>query len=328
MLSFTQMDPVILLIILALLVIGGFGALFLYFSRIFEEIRAAQKQDQYLEFFKEMRGSMDENLKTMHERLDRAAKVLADFSEKAGGMEEIGRQIRDFQQLLRSPKLRGLVGEQQLEAMLSSAFPPQFYALQYEIKGVGKVDAVIKHPQGLIPVDAKFSLENFSKMVSAQTEEERGSYQREFVRDGEGRIKETAKYIRPEEGTLDFAVMFVPSDSVYYEIINNEALLKAAEEKRVLITSPHVFWHFLRAIQVSLRGARASEEARRVLALVDTLGGETEKFGESLSTLEGHLNNAKNKMDEVKNGFAGILGRVSQLKFLGEGQEKPKLEKG
>lgn len=311
-----------LLIALIFLVLVGFVVLFFYFNRIFSELREAQKQDPYLEFFKEMRGSVDENLRVMHDRLDRAAKVIAEFSEKAGGMVEIGRQIRDFQDLLRSPKLRGLVGEQQIEELLSQVLPPDLYTAQYEIKGVGKVDFVIDHPQGLVPIDAKYSLENFNRMVKEEDDDERERLRKTFLKDVELRVKETAKYISPENRTVEFALMFVPSDTVLYEIVKDEGILRVAQENRVLIVSPHIFWHFLRAVLLGLKGTRASEEAKRILALADALDRDIGRFGELLSTLEGHVGNTKNKMDEVSSAFKGLASRIAQLRFLGEREGK------
>lgn len=308
----------LLLTILILLVLIGLVVIFFYLNRLSSELREVQKQDSYLEFFKEMRGSVDENLRVMHDRLDRAAKVIAEFGEKAGGMVEIGRQIRDFQELLRSPKLRGLVGEQQIEDLLSQVLPADLYMAQHEIKGVGKVDFVIKHPQGLVPIDAKYSLENFNRMAKEEGDEERERLRKAFLKDVELRVKETAKYISPENGTVEFALMFVPSDAVLYEIIKDEGTLKVAQENRVLIVSPHIFWHFLRAVLLGLKGTKATEEAKRVLALADALDREIGRFGELLSTLEGHIGNTKNKMDEVASAFKDLASRIAQLRFLGE----------
>ncbi len=308
----------LLLIVLIVLVLAGFSALFFYVNRFFSELKETQKQDPYLDFFKEMRGSVDENLRVMHDRLDRAAKVIAEFSERAGGMVEIGRQIRDFQELLRSPKLRGLVGEQQIEDLLSQARPPELYVAQGGSRGGGQVDFVVKHPQGLVPIDAKYSLENFNRMAREQEEGEKERLRKTFLKDVELRVKETAKYISPENGTVEFALMFVPSDAVLYEIVKNEGILKAAQDHRVLIVSPHIFWHFLQAVLLGLKGTRATEEARRILALADALDRDIGRFGELLSTLEGHIGNTKNKMDEVSAAFKGLASRIAQLRFLGD----------
>ena len=209
-------------IILLLIITGGFLLILYFLNKKLSEI-SKQKTDQTLmEWLKTMQKTIDssssetvrtlqENSRQLNERLDKAALAMRDVSKEVGQMNEIGRNMRELQEFLKSPKLRGNIGEQVLKDLISQMFPKNSFNLQYEFKSGEKVDAAIKTDAGILPIDSKFPMENFQKMVKSENTE-KNNYQKEFVKDVKRHIDAISrKYILPEEGTMDFALMYVPS---------------------------------------------------------------------------------------------------------------------
>lgn len=258
-------------------------------------------------------------------RLDNAAKVIGDVQKSIGEFSEIGRSMSELQEFLQSPKLRGNIGEQVLKELLAQYFPKHSFALQYTFKNGEKVDAVIKTSQGMIPIDSKFPMENFRKMMKETNRDEKSKLVKEFTEDVKRHIVDIAKkYILVEEGTSDYALMYIPSESVYYEIINNNELFDFSGEKRVLPVSPMSFYAYMKAILMSYEGARIQSQAKEILEILKAIKKDYEKSQESLSTLGKHITNAYNQMASVTKNFMTLGQKLSSTHLLSEKKEQLK----
>ena len=323
-----HMDPLILLAVL----IGGLVVIGLMVNRKLTELAEKQKpSDELLEVIKMLQtGSKEDrkvllenlqrNTEALNKRLDNAAKVIGAVQKNIGEMSEIGRGMKDLQEFLRSPKLRGNIGEQVLKELLQQMLPKQSFHLQYTFKSGEKVDAAIKTSAGIVPVDSKFPMENFRRMTSAKSENEKKSFEKQFVRDVKKHIDDISKkYILTEEGTIDYALMYIPSEAVYYEIANNPDLFDYAGGKRVLPVSPTTFYAYMRAILMSFEGQKIEKEARVILAALRAIGKDYSKVEDNLGTLQRHLNNAYNMMSSVLTSFTQLGQKITSTQTLGEG---------
>src|SRR3990170_4309584 len=223
------MDPQNTLIIIAALVIAAFAVIYFQIKKLVDSKSQDDTTKLLTQLVSDMRGSMDNTTDSMvrqtraiNERLDRAAQVISGVSKSVGEMTEIGRSMRELQEFLRSPKMRGQIGEAMLKDLLGQTLPKQNFHLQYAFKGGEIVDAALKLEQRIIPIDAKFPMENFRKMAKSKDEKEKNDARKAFVADVKKHIDAiSTKYIRPAEGTLDFALMYIPSEPIYYEILTN-----------------------------------------------------------------------------------------------------------
>ena len=270
----------------------------------------------------------------MDERLDGAARVIQGVSRQLGQLDEstkrmleVGRDISSLQDLLRAPKLRGNLGELFLQDLLAQILPPDHYEIQHAFAGGEKVDAVIRLQAGLVPVDAKFPLENFRRVVAAGGEEERKTARRQFLRDVRTHIDAIAtKYIRPDEGTFQFALMYVPAENVYYETIvrpdeaAESALFEYALQRRVIPVSPNSFYAYLQTILLGLKGLRVEERAREILDHLDRLNQETDRFAEAFRLVGDHLDNARKKYEEAQKRLTRVESKMDQLDGLAKGE--------
>ncbi len=262
--------------------------------------------------------TLQENSKQLNERLDKAALAMRDVGKEVGQMNEIGRNMKELQEFLKSPKLRGNIGEQVLKDLISQMFPKNSFNLQYEFKSGEKVDAAIKTEAGILPIDSKFPMENFQKMSKAQ-EKEKEIFQKEFVRDVKKHIDAISKkYILPEEGTMDFALMYVPSESVYYEVVNEMELMDYARRVRVYIVSPSTLYAHLQTILLSFEGKRIEEKSREIFIMLRALQIDYSKVNDSLGILGKHLNNAYSQFGNVTSGFSRIGKKLNSTKSLEE----------
>jgi DNA recombination protein RmuC len=251
--------------------------------------------------------------------LDSAAKVIGDVQKNLGEFTEIGRGMKDLQEFLRSPKLRGNIGEQVLKEVLGQMLPKQSFHLQYVFKSGEKVDAAIKTAAGIIPIDSKFPMESFRKMNLSKSEAEKKVHEKEFEKDLTGHIKDISKkYILTQEGTIDYALMYIPSEAVYYEVVNNNKLFDLASSNRVLPVSPTTFYAYMRAILMSFEGQKIESKAKEVLQAIRAMQKDYLKVEENLNTLGSHLNRAFNKMAEVSTTFTRLGQKISSTQSLGE----------
>lgn len=252
-----------------------------------------------------------ESQKTVGDRLDNAARVVGDVQKNLGALSqasekifEVGKDIASLQNILRAPKLRGGLGEFFLQDLLAQILPAEHVAFQHAFRSRETVDAVVRVGGRMVPVDAKFPLENFRKMAEAGTDEERGGLRRKFAQDVRKHVDAIAgKYILPDEGTYDFALMYIPAENVYYESIIKDdaegALLEYALQRRVVPVSPGSFYAYLQAIVLGLRGFQIEENARRIMEDLSRLRGDFARFADDFDTLGKHLANAKTKHDDA-----------------------------
>lgn len=319
------------IILILLLVFVGFAALVFFLNKKLSELTEKQKpSDELLEIIKMLQSgskedrkvlldSLHKNTQALNERLDNAARVIAGVKKDIGEMSEIGRSMKDLQDFLRSPKLRGNVGEQVLKELLSQMLPKQSFHLQYGFKSGATVDAAIKTSAGVIPVDSKFPMENFRKMNAVETDAEKKVVQKEFERDVKKHIDDIArKYILTDEGTIDYALMYIPSEAVYYEVANDADLFDYAGKKRVLPVSPTTFYAYMKAILMSFEGQKIEQRAREILQTIRAVQRDYQKVDENLGVLGKHLNNAYNMMTQVTTSFFQLGQKITSTGALGE----------
>lgn len=258
-------------------------------------------------------------------RLDQAAQVIGGVRDGLGELRgstqriiDIGQDIARLQEILSPPKTRGVLGELFLSEVIAAILPQEHYRLQYKFSTGEKVDAIIRLNQGIVPVDAKFPLENFRRLLAAQSENDRKRLRREFFQDVKRHIDDIAhKYIRPDEGTLDFALMYVPAENVYYEMITQDAageegsISAYARLKRVVPVSPNSFYAYLLVIDKGLRGLQIERQAKKIMDLLGALNNELVKFRKDFETLGQHIINARNKYEESEKKLSRFEDRLS-----------------
>jgi DNA recombination protein RmuC len=309
-----------LLVIIIILVVVGFAVLAYLINK------RQKPSEELLEYLKTTNTRLNEQSKSFNERLDNAARVISSVQRSIGEMSEIGRGMKDLQDFLRSPKLRGNIGEQILKELLAQYLPKQSFHLQYTFKSGDKVDAAIKTSAGIIPVDSKFPMENFRKINASKDDTEKKNYEREFEKDVRRHIDDISrKYILTEEGTIDYALMYIPSEAVYYEVVNNAKLFDYSGEKRVLPVSPTTFYAYMRAILMSFEGQKIEAQAREILSALRAIQKDYSKVDYTLSVLQKHLTNAYNTMSSVISGFTQLGQKITTTQNLGDGvKEKAK----
>ena len=326
------------LLILSSILIIGFGIVIFFLTKksntnssdtsLIEWLKTTQNQisetnktinEALIKNNEQITTSLFTNTQAVNQRLDKAAEVILGVQKNIGEMSEIGRSMKDLQEILKSPKLRGNIGEQGLKDLLSQMLPKQSFHLQYAFKSGGVVDAAIVTGGGIIPIDSKFPMENFRKMNSNIDEKEKKLAEKEFVSDVKKHIDSiSSKYILTNEGTIDFALMYIPSENVYYEIANNLSLYEYSSRKRVLPVSPMTFYAFLRSILIGFEGQKISQQAHKILANLRSIQKEYSKVGETLDTLQKHINNSHNMMGQVNQGFNKLGQQIDTTNQLGE----------
>ncbi|MCX6791782.1 MAG: DNA recombination protein RmuC [Candidatus Gottesmanbacteria bacterium] len=275
---------------------------------------------------KTLNDSMRGTTEAMSRRLDEAARVIGALNKHVGEMSEMGRGIRSLQEFLQSPKLRGNIGEQVLKDMIGQTFPKNSFHLQYSFKSGAKVDAVLKTDAGLLCIDSKFPMENFTVIHKGETEAIRNQAKRDFISDVKKHVTDISrKYILPEEGTMDFALMYIPSESVYYEIATIEELMDFARRNRVYPVSPNTLYAHLQVLLLSFQGKELEQKSREVFRLLRAIQKDYEKTGEQLGVLGRHIGNAYNTMSGVSGSF-DVLGQKLSKTQRFTGKEEKQLE--
>ncbi|MBX4187191.1 MAG: DNA recombination protein RmuC [Candidatus Doudnabacteria bacterium] len=315
--------------ILILIMIIGFGVLLYLQMRKKDE---PKKDDEALkvmmEWMKEIKQETvsskqrtEDNLrdlnKAINERLDNAGKVIAGLSKELGSMGQLGPDIRRLSETLASPKMRGNFGEEVLENMLNQIFPKEFSKYQYRFKNGEVVDAAIKVGDLLLPIDSKFSMENYRLFKEAKTEEAIEDQRKLFLKDVKKRIDEIhKKYILPQEGTYDFALMFIPSEGIYMEVADDLATCAYARDKKVVMVGPNTLYLTLQTFLVSLRGQQIGKAAQQVLAAINGIKQESDKFGRTLDTMANHVKNTNNSMATIVEGYSKLRNQISNASNL------------
>jgi len=303
----------IVIIILLVILVGFF---------LWDRLRASQR-------WKEQGDILS---KTVGERIADTTRVFGEVKESLGKLtqraeqiQEVGKNISSLQDLLRAPKLRGGFGELLLGRLLADTLPRDNYSLQYRFQNGETVDAVIRIGGYLVPIDSKFPLEDFERIVAVESEEEQVALRKQFARTIKKHIDEVTKYILPDENTFDFALMYIPAENIYYETIlrgqpEESEIYSYSLQKRVIPVSPNSFYAYLQVIILGLKGLHIEKTARDILGHLGRLQGELMDFQDDFDTLGGHIRHATTKYDDA----ARKLTRLSdKLQDVGE----PTIEK-
>ncbi|MFA5292036.1 MAG: DNA recombination protein RmuC [Phycisphaerae bacterium] len=318
---------IIILIIAVLAII----AVLLWLAHAFGGIRSLGQQ---LEALRTAQDNLSQNLQkslisgqdTVNKNLQFNAQTLEKVNNQLGQLQgssqriiELGSDLKNLQQILASPKLRGGLGEWSLENILSALLPVDSFALQYSFRDGKIVDALVKMPQYSVPIDAKFPLENFKKLQLAQNEADAKKVHREFLKDVQKHIDKIAQnYIRPDEGTLDFAMMFIPAENVYYEAMvktsdDTISIQDYAMERKVFPVSPNLLYVYLMTIVMGLHGMQIEKQAAEIRKNLKTLNSSFGDFIATWDTLGTHLRNANGKHDEGQKKLDKLVMQLEQI---------------
>ncbi len=276
-------------------------------------------------------------------------KIIRDVTERLTKLDETNKQVISFadqlqslENILRNPKQRGILGEYYLETVLKNVLPPGSYQMQYPFPDGTIVDAVVFVKDKIIPIDSKFSLENYNRMIEEKDENNKQKLETIFVNDLKNRIVETSKYIQPEKGTTDFAFMFIPHEAIYYDLITNkigtlkedenETLIQRASGKyKVIITSPTSFLAYLQTVLQGLKAMQIEEGAKEIIKRVEDLGKHLKsydeyhgKLGNALGTVINHYNSSNKELKKIDKDVLRITGSSPELSLLEV--SKPEIE--
>ena len=275
-------------------------------------------------------------------------KIIRDVTERLTRLDETNKQVISFadqlqslENILKNPKQRGILGEYYLETVLKNVLPPGSYQMQYEFPDKTIVDAVVFVKDKIIPIDSKFSLENYNKMVEEHDATEKKRLETIFVNDLKNRIAETAKYIQPTKSTTDFAFMFIPHEAIYYDLLTNKVggmeenaenlIQRAAGKYKVIITSPTSFLAYLQTVLQGLKALKIEESAKEIIKKVEDLGKHLKsydeyhnKLGNALGTVVNHYNASNKELKKIDKDVLRIAGSSPELALLEV--EKPKIE--
>lgn len=332
-------------IILLIVFVCGFAVFFWALNKKITELNNKKSDETMLEWIKStqqdmkslqqslndtmlrsnqhLSSTLQSQTKDIHDRLTKAAEVIGELKREAGAFQEIGKSMQELQQFLKSPKLRGNIGEQVLNDLISQMFPKNSFHIQYKFKSGQTVDAAIKTDAGILPIDSKFPMENYQKMMKLETEKEREVARKEFIRDVKKHIDAiSSKYILPEEGTMDFALMYVPSETVFYEINGEIALVEYARKARVYIVSPSTLYAHLQMILLSFEGKKIESKTREVFTMLRAVQKDYEKLDGQLGTLGRHLTNAYNNMSGVQTAFMSLGQKIVTTQHIGDSAEE------
>jgi DNA recombination protein RmuC len=288
-------------------------------------------------------GTLNQSVNdNIQRQFSESRKIVTEVTEKLTKLDETNKQVVSFadqlqslQDILKNPKQRGILGEYYLETLLKNVLPPKSYAMQYPFPHLDEtgatviVDAVVFVKEKIIPIDSKFSLENYNRLVAEKEPAERDRLEKAFKSDLKNRIDETAKYIQPANGTMDFAFMFIPHEAIYYDLlvaevggmkINTRDLIDYAFKKHVLIVSPTSFLAFLQTVLQGLKALQIEEDAKDIIKQVADLGKHLtsfeefhKKLGVSLSTVVNHFNSSNREFRKIDKDVTRIAGKTEGL---------------
>lgn len=284
-------------------------------------------QNQISEIVKTLDAKLGENNKEMQTNVrmqfSESQKLIREITTQLTEVKETNKQVfgiteqlQNLEKVLKNQKQRGNLGEAGLELVLGNILPPTGYKTQYEFKNGDRVDAVIMAKEGIIPVDAKFSLDNYNRIVNEKDEAKREELEKEFKNDLKKRIDETAKYIRPDEGTLPFAFMFIPAEGIYYDLLVNEVgavkvntrnlIDYAYKDKKVIIVSPTTFAAYLQSILFGFRAFKIEQSAQEIIKYVENLSKHIKAYEDYLKKLGNHLSTSINAYNAAYKEFGKI----------------------
>jgi len=296
-------------------------------------------QQQMNQLSQVMDSKLTQSTESVHKQLKQSDKIIRNVTEKLTKLDDTNKQVIGFagqlqslENILTNPKRRGVLGEYYLEELLKNIFNPSQYQMQYQFKDGQIVDAVIFLKDKIIPIDSKFSLENYNRIIEESNSDKRVQLEKAFRQDLKNRIDETAKYIRPREGTYEFAFMFIPAEAIYYDLlvnkigaikVNTRSLLDyAVREKRVHIVSPTSFFAYLQTILEGLRGMQIEESTKEIIKLVGKLDRHVkgyssyhQKLGNSISTTINMYNSSSKELKKIDKDVAKITGGKPEIEI-------------
>jgi DNA recombination protein RmuC len=329
-----------LLVITLVILTGGLYAVWTAIRRGREEKPADQSllllQNQLNELTRTLDAKLGDSTKAMREQFGQSAKIIQDVTEKLTRLDETNKQVISFadqlqnlQDILKNPKQRGILGEYYLETLLKNVLPPGSYQMQYPFKDGTIVDAVVFVRDKVIPIDSKFSIENYNRLTEEKDPLERERLEKTFKSDLKNRIDETAKYVKPAEGTMDFAFMFIPHEAIYYDLliaqvgavkVNTRDLIEYAfKERHVIIVSPTSFLAYLQTVLQGLNALKIEESAKEIRQNVELLGKHLVSYEEYMRKLGTHLGTTVNMYNAASKEFKKVDKDV--LKITGEAMD-------
>lgn len=286
-------------------------------------------------------ASQREVTDTIRYQTKESQEIIRNITERLAKLDETNRQVVSFadqlqnlQDILKNPKQRGVLGEYYLETLLKNVMPPGAYEMQYPFSDGTIVDAIVRVKDKIIPIDSKFSLENYNRITETSDQVEKARLEKVFVNDLKARITETSKYIQPENGTMDFAFMFIPHEAIYYDLLinkigaieeNTENLIqRAAQKYRVIIVSPTSFLAYLQTVLQGLKALQIEESAKDIIKRVEELGKHLKayeeyhnKLGNSLTTVVNHYRSSTGEFKKVDKDVMRITGEAVGLELQG-----------
>jgi len=274
-------------------------------------------------------ANLNRNLQSSIDTLTRLNTQIGQVQNAATQMQKIGEEVRRLQDILSSPKLRGQMGEWSLENLLSQILPKDSYKVQHAFKDGKTVDALVQMPSFSVAVDAKFPLPGFEKVVKAETEEEKTRLRKQFIKDVNTHIdKISGDYIRPAEGTLDFAIMYIPAENIYYETIVKYAgethdILQYCFEKKVIPVSPNLLYAYLMTVAMGLHGLQIEKQAAEIRQNLGKLNASFADFGGTWEILGKHLRNAYSQYDEGQKKLDRFGMQLDQIQNETEAKQQP-----
>lgn len=330
--------------------VAGVGALVIWLSRKKSEEKPQENsailmmQEQLKElrqtlqtFGSQVENKMGDSTKMFQQQFAQSAKIVRDVTERLTKLDETNKQVmgvadqlQGLEDVLKNPKHRGVLGEYFLENVLKNVLPPKNYQMQYEFKNGDIVDAVVFVKEKIIPIDSKFSLENYNRILNEKDPVEKEYLEKQFKMDLKNRIDETAKYIRPNEDTMDFAFMFIPAEGIYYDLLINQVgaikvntrdlIEYAFKEKHVIIVSPTSFFAYLQTVMQGLRALQIEESAKEIRKYVEMLqkhlGSYEEylkKLGNNLGTTVNMYNRAYKEFGKIDKDVVKITGKTGEI---------------
>ncbi|MES3004635.1 MAG: DNA recombination protein RmuC [Patescibacteria group bacterium] len=318
------------------LIVGGIVVYFLRPKQVENDTGLKLILQQINELNRVVDTKIGESTRSMNEsvrhQLGESANLIREVTQGLTKLDETNRQVVSFadqlqslQDILKNPKQRGILGEYYLETLLKNVLAPNQYQMQYAFKNGEIVDAAVFVKDKIIPVDSKFSLENYNRMVETTDVTEKARLEKLFVNDLKLRITETSKYIRPEEGTMDFAFMFIPHEAIYYDLLINKVgavtedtenlIQRAAGKNKVIIVSPTSFLAYLQTVLQGLKAMQIEEQTKDIIKRVGEIGTHLKKYedyhgrlGNSLETVVNHYNNSSKEFKKIDKDVMRITG--------------------
>jgi DNA recombination protein RmuC len=335
--EFNPVYIMISVISLAVLIMVGINLYYMMKSRRDDKGDSAQYMvmHQRLDSFAELlnkqleqsRQSSEKATLAVHQQVQGFTQGITQLQEGLKNMHDSVKNVSSFQDLFRNPKLRGQWGEMSLEASLAQYFPRDRFIIQHYFSSGEAVDAALKLPNNvLLPIDSKFNWDNFQKMVNSDNDIHRDGFRKLFLSDVKKKIDEIAgKYILPSEGTTDFALMFVPAETVYYEMINNVKEVDIAEyarKKKVMLVSPNTFALSVSAIHHWYKDLQINSQTQSIIKKLERVVADSVKIADDFRKLGNHISNAKSAYDESEKRLGLMVGRVQDVIKIGESEEK------